>query len=882
MPHSAAGGRIARLYAWTVVALRYPIVLGWIAALAAAIALLPWLSGSSTAPLDDIVQADAQALVAQERAVKLFGSTIASDSIVVERNPNGLNRDQAEAQLRAASEPNTKGVVGAAPLFNVAVPGVKWGEQETTAITYLFLDPELNLVERNEAAHAYAATLPKPAPDTTRGVTGSGPARLAQFEEIDGILPWIEAATIAVILLVVALYFRSFGAPLVTLACAGLAYVIAVRVMAWSGERAGVVAPSEIEPVLVVLLLGLVTDYTVFFMSETRRRLAAGDSRTAAARAATARIAPLVLIAGLLVAGGAVSLLAGEMQFFRVFGPALALSALVVTLVCVTLVPALMALFGPWLFGGRTGNGRRNAVTNDDPPSNNGTRFATLRGTLKASRRVARAEGRSVAFPLLIRLLASRPGAALVALLCIAALVAAASGVRSTDLTVSFIPSLPKDSEPRQAADAAATGFVPGIVAPTEVIVEAPNVARDPQALTRLQTELAQQPGIAAVLGPAQAAEPRLRTLVVSRGQNAVRYFVLTEEEPTGAAAIDAFTNLQQRMPDLIRNANLPQATVSYAGETALAQETVDALADDLRRVGSVTAAVMLVLLAIFLRALLAPILLLFGSLLACAAAFGITAFILPGGDLVYYVPLVGAVMLVGLGSDYNVLIAGRIREEMHRRRVREAIAVAAPSASRAITVAGITLAATFALLAIVPLKPFRELALLMTLGVLIDALFVRPLLIPALIALAGRASWWPSRLRAAPPPKLIYREVRRRDAKKMTWATLTTLGERLPAREAQELQLKLPPELAEAMNGDHDQDFDSDEFVARVAERADTHHEDAARGATATLTALRNVLPEHELDYLTAALPGEYAWLFDERATGAQHDGRAPEPVIP
>ena len=79
------------------------------------------------------------------------------------------------------------------------------------------------------------------------------------------------------ILLVVALYFRSLGAPLVTLACAGLAYVIAVRVLAWSGERAGVVAPSEIEPVLVVLLLGLVTDYTVFFMSETRRRLLAGD-----------------------------------------------------------------------------------------------------------------------------------------------------------------------------------------------------------------------------------------------------------------------------------------------------------------------------------------------------------------------------------------------------------------------------------------------------------------------------------------------------------------------------------------------------------------------------------------------------------------------------
>ncbi len=62
-----------------------------------------------------------------------------------------------------------------------------------------------------------------------------------------------------------------------TLATAGLAYVIAVRVLAWTGERAGVSVPSEIEPVLTVLLLGVVTDYTVFFMSETRQRLRSGE-----------------------------------------------------------------------------------------------------------------------------------------------------------------------------------------------------------------------------------------------------------------------------------------------------------------------------------------------------------------------------------------------------------------------------------------------------------------------------------------------------------------------------------------------------------------------------------------------------------------------------
>jgi RND superfamily putative drug exporter len=443
-------------------------------------------------------------------------------------------------------------------------------------------------------------------------------------------------------------------------------------------------------------------------MSETRRRLALGEPRVVAARGATARIAPLVLVAGVLVAGGAVSLLAGRMQFFRVFGPGLAIAALVVTVVSVTLVPALMGLLGPRLFGG------------------------------------GRAEDGAELPRVLARLRTARPAAALIALLCAGALALAATGARPTHLGVSFVPSLPRGSEPWQAADAAAHGFVPGVVAPTELLLEQPGIGAQTAALARAQRLLAREPGVAAVVGPAQASGSALERFAVARGGGAARVALVLRDEPTGAAAIAALRRLERRLPALFRAAGLPNGVrASLGGETALAQETVDALVGDLERVGAATAVVMLVLLALFLRALVAPLLLLGGSVLSFAGSFGLTATLI-GGDFVYYVPLVGAVMLIGLGSDYNVLIAGRIREEAGRRRLREAIAVAGPAASRAITVAGITLASTFALLAIVPLEPFRQLAALMTLGVLIDALVVRPLLIPALIALAGRRAWWP------------------------------------------------------------------------------------------------------------------------------------------
>ncbi len=94
----------------------------------------------------------------------------------------------------------------------------------------------------------------------------------------------------------------------------------------------------------------------------------------------------------------------------------------------------------------------------------------------------------------------------------------------------------------------------------------------------------------------------------------------------------------------------------------------------------------------------------------------------------------------MSLGSDYNILVVGRIFQEAHRLPIRDAVAVAAPQASRAITTAGLALAASFAVLAVISLDQFRELAVAMALGVIIDAFVVRSLMVPAMVALFGNA----------------------------------------------------------------------------------------------------------------------------------------------
>jgi RND superfamily putative drug exporter len=187
-----------------------------------------------------------------------------------------------------------------------------------------------------------------------------------------------------------------------------------------------------------------------------------------------------------------------------------------------------------------------------------------------------------------------------------------------------------------------------------------------------------------------------------------------------------------------------------------LADQTISAMTSDMVRVGLVVLAINFLLLAIFLRALLAPLFLLASSVLNVAATLGLTAWVFQGilgyGELTYYVPFVVAVLLVSLGSDYNIFVVGRVWQEARIRPIREAVAVAAPRASRAIRIAGITLAASFGVLALIPLRSFREIAFAMATGVLLETFVVRALLAPALIALFGHTSVWPRHLQYGEP----------------------------------------------------------------------------------------------------------------------------------
>jgi RND superfamily putative drug exporter len=348
--------------------------------------------------------------------------------------------------------------------------------------------------------------------------------------------------------------------------------------------------------------------------------------------------------------------------------------------------------------------------------------------------------------------------ALLIVATCTVGLLAAGWVARDLRLGSPLMRELPAATASVRASTAAADGFAPGILSPAEILVIGPGVARQSAALARLQDELARQPGVAELAGPANfpgATGTSLDPMLASSG-GAARFLVVGQTDPLDATAIGRIRALQDRLARLGRAAGLSGARFEVAGQTALVSDPINSLFGDLSRVAVAIMVVTLILLMVFLRSLLAPVYLLAARVLAVFATLGrslvICRAVLGSASMVYFVPFTAGVLLVSLGSDYNVFVVGRIWEEARHRPVPDAVAVAAPAASRAITTAGMALAASFAMLAVIPLEQFRQLAITMAAGVIVDAIAVRSLLVPALVALFGRLGMWPARRHRAGP----------------------------------------------------------------------------------------------------------------------------------
>ncbi|SDE57217.1 MMPL family transporter [Auraticoccus monumenti] len=724
---TAAVAGAARLYRATVTSGRWVVLLLWVLA-AAATTLVPSPPSAPGGGFGNLLPPGSAVLEVEERVLEQFRVPVLSGTTVVVHQPGGLSvLTRADSLLWALS---TTQEVLESPVppgpgqIQAAIP-VPTGRADTT-VTYLFFTEGTGLTHSTLLAQQYAAHFNNQA-GVGSYVTGFVPAQVAQNDYLQARLPLFEGASVLLILLVVALAFRSLLAPLVVLGVAGVGYLVYFSLLGSVATALGTSVPAELKPVLVALLLGVVTDYCVLFFASFRDELDAGESNVTAARRSLRRDGPVVAMAGLTVAGGTIALLAAPFEIFRALGPALALTVLVGLAVSLTLTPALMTVLGWRLFTVLPVRTSRRA------PS------------LVPAEHAARRHGRLTR---LVTVLTRRRPAVAATVLVVGLLALASLPASQARLDLSFTAGLPDRDSVAEGAALLQQSGLRGLSAPTEVLIEQSDVIAQRPELARLQDLLASQPGVVRVLGPADSPLEGGRGVVLAASGDAARYLVVFGSDPLAAQAIDDARAMQERLPVLVEEAGLGGAAAAMTGQTLIAAEVAELTRTSLELTVVVALLIELLLLALYLRAVVAPVVLLASTVLSVAAALGLTTLLFQGllGEqgLTFYAPFAVTVLLIALGSDYNVFSVGGIWAEARRRPLREALTVAVPRSSHAITTAGAILAATFALVAIIPLSTFRQIAFAMAVGLLLDTFVLRPVLTPAVLTLLGRAAGWP------------------------------------------------------------------------------------------------------------------------------------------
>ena len=725
--------RLGHAYRVAVTSGRWAVVALWLAAAVLVNVLLPAPDGGGGG-FGDLLPPDSQVLRVEDRILEEFRVPVLAGTTVVLHQPDGLSvLTRADSLLWAlgttqevlqAPEPPVPGqVVAAIPLPTGLVD---------TTVTYLFMSEGTGLRNTVRLAAQYAAHFNNQAEADTY-VTGFVPSQVAQGTYLRTRLPLFELASLVLIVAVVAFAFRSLLAPLVVVGVAAVGYLVYFPLLSSFAGLLGFEVPTQLEPVLLALLLGLVTDYCVLFFSSYRHELDEGHDAVPAARRALQATGPVVAVAGLTVAGGTSALLAAPFEVFRALGPALALTVLVSLAVCLTLTPALMTILSWRLFA-----------------------ILPVRGSARARPRERPARHRRG--PGLLEHLLHRRGAGIAAGAVLVLLALATLPLAQTRLDLSFTAGLPADDPVARGAELLDEAGLRGISAPTEVMLQADGL-RDRRAdLARMQELLAGQPGVAKVIGPADLPLEDGRGVVLSQDGDAARYLVVFDTDPLAAQAIADARALQEQLGQLTRSSGLGDTAVSITGQTLIAAEVAQLTRTSLEITLGVAVLVELVILMLYLRAVVAPLALLACSVLSVGAALGLTSLIfqdvLGQQGLTFYAPFASAVLLIALGSDYNVFSVGAIWSEARRRPLADALRVAVPRSTEAITTAGVILAGTFALVALIPLSTFRQIAFAMTVGLLLDTLVVRPVLTPAVLTLLGRTGSWPSRrVHVAPPP---------------------------------------------------------------------------------------------------------------------------------
>lgn len=674
------------------------VLAAWVIAVAITVPLSPGLGAVTNEDQTSFLPSDYESVRADELAQRAFPQQSGSTALFVVRRDDG-------GQLTAADRGKIAELVGTLERARVErVRAVQTGPEQLSPDRRVQLvavalqglpsdDPVADAVDRLRTVGDNALE----GSALRAGVTGDAAIlkdTRESYRDAEGI---VGIATVVLIVALLGAIYRSPLAALMPIVSIGLVYATATSLIALLADLTGFEVSPELTSLLIVVLFGIGTDYILFFFFRYRERLRARAEPTEAVRFSIARVGEAIASAALVVMVAFLALVLSRFESFQSMGPALVIAIGVMLLAALTLIPAVVTLLGTRVFW--------PSSSWRHPPQ------------ASVSRRLGERIGRR---PLPVAL---ATGGVLVAL---------AVGVAFFTADYDTVAQLPDDTESAQAFDDLRRSFPAGALNPTQVYVQGRSLDR--AGLADLTRQLSRIEGVASVR-PAQLAP----------GGGAASITVALELSPFSNAALDL---VEGPVRDLAHRADVGER-VLVGGQTSAFVDVRSAINRDYRVVFPVAAALILLILIALLRSLVAPLYLLASVALGFVATLGATVAVFQGlGDepgLSFALPLILYLFVVAIGTDYNILMTARLREEYKEGLApRRAADMSVEHTAPTVWAAGVILAGTFASLILTGIGALVEMGFAVSIGIVLSAFVMAAAFVPSVAALVGRHIWWP------------------------------------------------------------------------------------------------------------------------------------------
>src|SRR5215207_5270816 len=676
--------------------LKWVVLVFWLVVTAAAAPLAAGLLDQQDNEISSWLPGDAESTLALEQQIALGSDPDVVPAVVVYQRDDGLTAADLDAiEQDAQAFGQSEGLDG-----EVIGPIPSDDGQAAQVIVPLNGGPE-----GWEAIAPLVEDLRAEASDAPDGldVYVSGPAGNAadSSEAFSGLDTTLLFAALGVVILILLFTYRSPILWILPIFSAVIALYCSQALIYLLARYADLTVNAQSASILTVLVVGAGTDYALLLVARYREELRLHADRHEAMTEAVHRAGPAVLASGGTVILGMLCLLAADMNSTRGLGPVAAIGIAVTLAVLMTLLPALLVICGRWVFWPV-----RPSLGSPEPSA-----------TGSWARVGARIQPRPRA------VWVGTTAVLLVA--CLGLFSLNAKGLTQAD---SF------------------RGTPESVVGDAVAAEHFPAAAGNPvHVLSSADTADVVATAVAATDGISDVAEPRI-----------VDDSALIEADLADRADSDAVRSLRTELDDV------GDGEALVGGNTAINLDVQTASQRDNKVIIPLIMLVVLLVLGLLLRAVVAPLILVATVVLSYGAALGISALIfdwtidVSATDSAF--PLFVFVFLVALGIDYNIFLMTRVREEAHDHGTRRAALIAVAATGGVITSAGLVLAATFAVLGTLPLTFLTQLGIAVALGVLLDTIVVRSVLVTALTLDVGRHMWWPSSLarrleEPGPPP---------------------------------------------------------------------------------------------------------------------------------